>query len=64
MPLQNIKGSSASLAIINFIFPQIFIEIINLTTKKKKIQLPYHSTIKFFLNKSLLNHRKSEESEE
>jgi hypothetical protein len=39
MPLQNIKGSSASLVIINFIFPQIhvlFIEIINLITPKKK----------------------------
>jgi hypothetical protein len=48
MPLQNIKGSSASLAIINFIFPQIhvsFIEIINLITKKKKTnRCSYHTT--------------------
>jgi len=39
MPLQNIKGSSASLVIINFIFSQIhvlFIETINLITPKKK----------------------------
>jgi hypothetical protein len=48
MPLQNIKGSSASLAIINFIFPQIFMEIINLTTQKKKKQIdpttiPFHN---------------------